>query len=52
MSENPIDRLMLPAPNAGETQRLGLDGPLVKLDGLGPMVVNSDGVSLSDFYRS
>jgi hypothetical protein len=51
MSENPLDRLMLPAPNAGETQRLDVDGPSVKLDDLGPMVVNSDGVSHRMFYR-
>lgn len=40
MSENP---LMLPAP-ADAAQNLRVDGPSVKLDELGPMIVNSDGV--------
>lgn len=50
MSENPPDRLMLPAPAAYIAPRLDVDGPLVKLDNLGPMIVNSDGVRGSTLH--
>lgn len=49
MSENPPDRLMLPAPAADAARKLDVDGPSVKLDDLGPMIVNSDGVRVTDW---
>ncbi|KAF9463356.1 hypothetical protein BDZ94DRAFT_621876 [Collybia nuda] len=51
MSENPLDHLMLPAPTADATHTLGVDGPSVRLDDLGPMIVNSDGVSTATLSR-
>jgi hypothetical protein len=35
---------LLPAPPEGETQMVTVNGEALKLDALGPMVVNSDGV--------
>jgi hypothetical protein len=51
MTENPA-RLQLPPPETQEsnatmpTSILNVEGSPIKLDDLGPMVVNSDGVSV------
>jgi hypothetical protein len=57
MSENRhTDRLMLPAPSAeadgasAPTTQLNIEGSSLSLDALGPMVVNSDGVSASSYH--
>jgi hypothetical protein len=57
MTENhPAGRLALPPPGtqAGSasmpTANLNVEGSSIKLDDLGPMVVNTDGVSVMDFF--
>jgi hypothetical protein len=46
-------QLSLPETQAGDvmvpTTNLNVEGSSIKLDDLGPMVVNSDGVSVTDF---
>ena len=44
------EALLLPAPDPTDTQTLEVNGSSIRFDSLGPMVVNSDGVSILAFW--
>ncbi|KIY67390.1 hypothetical protein CYLTODRAFT_422573 [Cylindrobasidium torrendii FP15055 ss-10] len=46
-TEKPHQTLSLPAPTAETASNVKIDGQSVKIDALGPLVVNSDGVRLA-----
>lgn len=43
-TEHTHETLSLPAPPADPASKVDIDGQSVKIDALGPLVVNSDGV--------
>ncbi len=51
-AQNQTTRLALPPPNSpSATTQVAVGSTAVKLDELGPMVVNSDGVSLATYLH-